>query len=176
MVTDVTIISEKGRRKEEAGLVQGVVATPDKGRRGGELRGPYLNFFSFMDKFRFWQATYYPPFLPVGPFPCPEGLRTGGFRFPHDSSLSRGAGIVFLESTAFRYTGSEGQGMPKFLQNFMGPATWLANSWKFVLSCSLRYKRGNLSELNSGKKIPKTFFDCGAQGCRIISDYQLFIW
>jgi hypothetical protein len=32
MVTDVTIISEIGRSKEEAGTVQGVMARPDKRR------------------------------------------------------------------------------------------------------------------------------------------------
>jgi hypothetical protein len=32
MVTDVTIISERGRLQEEAGMVQGVMARPDKRR------------------------------------------------------------------------------------------------------------------------------------------------
>ena len=31
------------------------------------------------------------------------------------------------------------------------------------------YKRGKLSGLTSVREIPKTFFNCGGQGCRIIS-------
>jgi hypothetical protein len=44
MVTDVTIISETGPLKEEAGMVQGVVARPEK-RRVVALKGQYLKFF-----------------------------------------------------------------------------------------------------------------------------------
>jgi hypothetical protein len=47
-VTDVTIISEIGPWKEEAGMVQGVMAKLDK-RRVVALRGEYPKFFHFMD-------------------------------------------------------------------------------------------------------------------------------
>jgi len=43
MVTDGTIISEIGPLKEEAGVVHGVVAKPDK-RRAAALRRSYLKF------------------------------------------------------------------------------------------------------------------------------------
>jgi hypothetical protein len=44
MVTDDTIISERGRWKEEAGMVPGVAARPDKSQVV-VLRGKYPKFF-----------------------------------------------------------------------------------------------------------------------------------
>jgi hypothetical protein len=58
MVTDGTIISELPPRKEEARPIQGAMARPNK-RLVVALRGAYLNFFPFMDKFRFWQGIIY---------------------------------------------------------------------------------------------------------------------
>jgi len=55
MVTDATIISERGRWKEEAGTIQGAMVGPDKRRMVVEFRGSYLKYFSFVDKFRVWQ-------------------------------------------------------------------------------------------------------------------------
>jgi hypothetical protein len=55
-LTDATIISELDPLKEEAGMVQGVVARQSK-KRGVTLRGSYLTIFPFMDKLRFWQAV-----------------------------------------------------------------------------------------------------------------------
>jgi hypothetical protein len=47
------------------------------------------------------------------------------------------------------------------------------NSAKFVLSClpqdNLVIKKGNFPGLYTGRGIPKTIFDCGGQGSRIIS-------
>jgi hypothetical protein len=64
MVTGKTIISERGPLKEEAGTVQGVAFRPDK-RREVALRGSYLNFFPFMDKFRFWQDIDARAWVPI---------------------------------------------------------------------------------------------------------------
>ena len=50
LITDVTIISELPPRKEEAGTFPGLIARQSK-KRGVTLRGSYLNFFPFMDKF-----------------------------------------------------------------------------------------------------------------------------
>jgi len=37
-------------------------------------------------------------------------------------------------------------------------------------------KKENFPGLYTGKGIPKTIFDCGGQGCRIISDGCGIIW
>jgi hypothetical protein len=59
MVTDGTIISERGRWQEEAGMIPGVAA---KMIGGGWWRSEdnILIFFLIMDKFRFWQDFRYP--------------------------------------------------------------------------------------------------------------------
>lgn len=56
MVTGYTIISEMGPLKEEAGMVQGLVARQDK-RRVWRSEDNILSFLSLGDNFRAWQVT-----------------------------------------------------------------------------------------------------------------------
>jgi len=95
MMTDVTIISERGGSKEEAGMIQDVMARPDK-RRLVALRGKYLQFLSLGDNCRSWQGSLLsihfslPPqfFSPTGPFPRPEVVGLLPLGFSSDSPLS----------------------------------------------------------------------------------------
>ena len=66
MVTDVTIISEIGRLKEEAGMVQGEMARPDK-RRGVRSEDNILSFQEFGDNCRSWPNTEQNLGCPCGP-------------------------------------------------------------------------------------------------------------
>jgi len=53
-----------------------------------------------------------------------------------------------------------GRLIDKFMENY----TIIAGDRQFG------YKRGKLSGLTSVREVPKNFFNCGGQGCRIISD------
>jgi hypothetical protein len=83
-LTDATIISETDPLQEEAATIRGVISKPDKRPRVVALRGSYLNFFPFLDKFRFWQA--------VGKF-SPHSFNLP-LPFFSTSQLSGGAGLI----------------------------------------------------------------------------------
>jgi len=100
-------------------------------------------------------------FLPRPAVVCPCSLR-----FPFGPPLPGGAGLGFIDRRPSQNLRTKGAVCSKFVKktHLEGNLCYLAFSKANGL------QEGGISAgSNPGWKVPKPFFDCGGQGCRIIS-------
>jgi hypothetical protein len=105
--------------------------------------------------------------MPPLTMPRPKVVCTCGLRLPSGTPLPIGAGLEFIIS------GLLGKNLLKrgwYAKNLGKICFFQAKLCYHAVHEGIRIQEQKLWEIFPGQEVPKTIFDCGGQGCLIISE------